>query len=343
MTEFRKKIIFGENGRSIATYYSSDLAEIHEYVSKGWSYEIDYKGKGYWLRAPDEWVVDMTDPFKIYYYGNPVVNLAYYKFLKHYSDKNQLKEYVNIIIKKNRVYYKDFEFEIADGLVLQSEIRIIGSDSRVKTLKRDMFKNFVESTAYEKLLNYYKNCLGEIRDIEIERIEKNNYTPKIKDFYNKTNFYLKTIGSSTNESLKVIKKLVDQLPEFDVMILIPRGCFKFINSIVNDENVDKVMLYEMHVNSHVNKSFTLYGQSLKNKKVLIVDQIYSGKTLQIMKDIVIQQGGIPRTLGMFPKSTYSFYGSDYVAILDNIIKTNNMEITNNWIIKSYKQILKKGD
>lgn len=343
MTEFRKKVIFGENGRSIATFYSTNLCDVHEYVRKGWSYEIDYKGKGFWLRAPDEWLVDLTDPFKIWYYGNPVVNFAYFKFLKHYSDKKQLGEYINLIVKNNSVYYKDFEFEVADGPVLQSEFRIIGNDNRILSLKRDLFKSFIESSVYQEFLNEAKEYLGDIKELRIDHIEKSDYSPAIKEFYDRTNYYLKAIDCKTKEKSTIVKGLIEQLPEFDIMILIPNGCYKFINSLINDNNVDKVMFYEIHVNSHVNKCFTLFERDLTGKKVLIVDQIYSGKTLQIMKDIIIQKGGIPITLGMFPKSRYSLNHADYVTILDKVIKSSDIDFTKDWILKLYKQILNKGE
>jgi len=343
MNKFSSKIVFGENGRSIATYYTRNLSEIHDYLAHGWTYEIDYKGKGFWLRAPDEWLVDLTDPFKINYYGNPVVNLAYFNYLKSYADKRQLKEYINFIISNNKIFYKGFEFSVADGPVLQSEFRIIGSDKRIKTLKRDLFKSFIENASFDKFLSEAKKSLGKIKHIENIHLEKNNYTPKIQEFYDTTNFHLKAIGNKTKESINVIPNLIQQLPKFDVMILIPNGCYKYMNSLINESNVDKVMLYEMHVNSHVNQCFTLFEKDLRGKTVLIVDQIYSGKTLQIMKNLIIQEGGVPITLGMFPKCRYSLNYVDYVTVLDKVIKTSKVDDSNDWIFKLYKKILKQGE
>lgn len=341
MTNIQDKIIFGENGRSIATYYTINLEEVNEYIANGWRYEIDYKGKGFWLRAPDEWLVDLTDPFKIYYYGNPIVNLAYYKFLNNFVVRNQMNEYLNFIISTNKVFYKNFEVRVATGPVLQSEIRILASDKRVTNLKHDLFKSFIEHPLYEKYLMEAKIQLGDVRDIVFKYKDDKNFTDNEIEFYNTTDSYLKAIGEKVKLNHKILKDLRLQLPDCDIIILIPNGCYKYMTSVIDDSNIDKVMFWETHVNSHVNKTYTIYDRDFKGKRILLIDQVYSGKTLEIMKDLIIKRGGIPIVLGMFPKSSYSLKSVDYVTFLDRVIPVKDIEDSDDLMVKLYTKILKK--
>lgn len=343
MKSLKNHLVFGENGRSIATYYTLNLEEAKEYIDNGWSYEIDYKGKGLWLRAPDEWLVDLTDPFKIYYYGNPVVNLAYYNFLKSLARKNQLKEYVDFVISNHKIFYKNFEFAIANGPVLQSEIRILGSDMRIKNLKHDLIKSFVNGFYYNKFYSEAKDYLGRVKQIPFVYKHNEPISTNEAQFYHELNKYLKIVDEKASINNVVLKNLKKQLPDCDVIVLIPKGCFKYMSSVVDGSNIDKVMFWEMHVNSHVNKCFTLFGKDLKGKRVLIIDQIYSGKTLEIIKDLVSNQGGIPITLGVFPKSLYSLSSAEYVVFLDQVVATCDIERNQDWIIKLYKKFLNKGE
>lgn len=343
MKSLKNHIVFGENGRSIATYYTLNLEEAKEYIDNGWNYEIDYKGKGFWLRAPDEWLVDLTDPFKIYYYGNPVVNVAYYNFLKSLAQKDRLKEYVDFVISNNKIFYKNFEFVIADGPVLQSEIRILGSDVRLKNLKHDLIKSFVKGFYYNKYYSEAKEYLGKIQPIQFSCKYTEPISTKEAEFYHKLNKYLKIVDERSDVNHKVLKNLKKQLPDSDVIILIPTGCFKYMSSIIDETNIDKVMFWEIHVNSHVNKCFTLFSKDLKGKRVLIIDQIYSGKTLEIIKDLVSSRGGIPITLGVFPKSIYSLGNTDYVVFLDKLVKASDVERSEDWMIKLYKKYLNRGE
>lgn len=343
MKSLKNHLVFGENGRSIATYYTLNLEEAKDYIDNGWSYEIDYKGNGLWLRAPDEWLVDLTDPFKIYYYGNPIVNVAYYNFLKSLAKKNQLKEYIDFVISNNKIFYKNFEFAIADGPVLQSEIRILGSDDRLKNLKHDLIKSFVKGFYYNSYYSEAKECLGKIKSIQFSYKFKEPISTKEAEFYHTLNKYLKIVDEKSEINHKVLKNLKKQLPNCDIIVLIPKGCFKYMSSIIDETNIDKVMFWEMHVNSHVNKCFTLFSKDLKGKRVLIIDQIYSGKTLEIIKNLVSSQGGIPITLGVFPKSIFSLNNADYVVFLDQVVATSDIERSEDWIIKLYKKYLNKGE
>ena len=46
-----------------------------------------------------------------------------------------------------------------------------------------MFKSFIENASFDKFLSEAKKSLGKIKHIENIHLEKNNYTPKIKEFY----------------------------------------------------------------------------------------------------------------------------------------------------------------
>ena len=79
--DFQRKVIFGENGRAMAAYKTKNSEEIKEKKELGWTATLIDKAQTYYLRSPDTWLVDLSDFFKVNYYGNPIVNLAYYLFL----------------------------------------------------------------------------------------------------------------------------------------------------------------------------------------------------------------------------------------------------------------------
>jgi hypoxanthine-guanine phosphoribosyltransferase len=138
-----------------------------------------------------------------------------------------------------------------------------------------------------------------------------------------------------------INNVVEQLPEYDVLILIPKGSFKYFSTFINEDNKEKVMIWEIHANRNVTGNMKLYCKDLHNKKVLIVDNIYSGKTMKIIKDLVIQEGGHPITLGLFPKSSSAINQLDYFMVLNKVYNSKEFINEKNWYIKYYTDAIKE--
>lgn len=323
MVTLLDKIIFGENGRSIATFYSSKLEEIKEYIDNGWSHELDYLGEGMWLRSPDEWLVDITDPFKVIYYGNERVNLAYYLYLKDLNNKKRLEQYINLVISKRNLYYKNFEFAISKGMVLETEIRILGNDNRLKTLKMDIFKEFYYSENFNIYYNKVAKEMAGCRNLLISRKDRNTWDANMKQYYKELEKYNSVIKKKIKYENYQISKIEEQLPQYDVIVFIPNGGYKYLPSFLTLENAHKIMFWEKHANNHLKMNLTLYKRDVKNKKVLIVDNVYSGKTLYKLKKEIETLGANVSILGLFPQNKKCIEYLDYVMILDRIydIKT----------------------
>lgn len=329
MVVLKNKIIFGENGRSIGTFYSKKLEEIEEYVKAGWAYQIDYCGNGYWLRAPDEWIVDLADPFKASYYGNHVINYEYFKFLKKLKKEKRLEEYIKFVISKRKTFYKNFEFAISNGIILDTEIRILGNDKRLKVLKMELFKNFYlfefDKSSYK--FKNYKNC--------VELSSKD--CKEVKDFINKTKEYNKIINNEVNISNYIINEKI-LLPQYDYLLLVPNGGYKYLKTFLTKDNYDRIIFYEKHVNSHVKSNITLYDRDLTNKDVLIIDTLYSGKTLSILKKEIEKRSAKVKTLGLFPKSMKFGNDVDYIMILNKILQKKDFDKYNS-IENLYNEII----
>ncbi|MCK5107430.1 MAG: hypothetical protein KAQ83_01770 [Nanoarchaeota archaeon] len=338
--KLKDKIVFGENGRSNATYYSNDLEEIGSFVNEGWKFELDYNGKGVWLRSPDIWLVDLSDIQKINYYGNPIINLAYFNYLNELIKSNNIRPYIKKVICKNKIYYNGFEFEISSGLVLETEVRILGSDTRLNTLKKDLFQDFYESKEYKQYFNDSKKFLGKTEIIKQSHIPFEDQDKSIREFYKNIQNLYNGINDHVEYYPKIINNFIEQLPPHDNLVLIPSGCFKYLSSLLSKENIDKIMFWEFHVNKHIKKNVTLFKKDLKNKNVLIIDNLYSGKTMDHMSNLIKKKGGNPIRLGLFPKSAYSIRKTDYVFFIDRVIKTTSINPSKEWYLELYKKVLK---
>ena len=329
--DFQKKVIFGENGRAMAAYTTKDAEEINEKKELGWTATLINKSQTY-LRSPDTWLVDLSDFFKVNYYGNPVVNLAYYLFLTHKHKNQALNDYINYIMSKKPIYYKNFQFVVVFGIVLETEVRLLGSDKRLENLKKDIFSDFYKSAYFKQ---FYSRALrlfkGEIDFSKLflgEEINKPAYEI----------FQKQTEGLNLNFNYKKIDGLISQLPEYDYIMLIPKSGYKYLCSVVNEENKDKIFFWEVHANSSI-KSQKNFNFNIKGKKILIIDNIYSGKTMSIVTELILKKGGIPITIGLFPKSYHSAHGLDYFVFYNKLFNAKEFNYKKNWAVNTYVKVM----
>ena len=103
--DFQRRVIFGENGRAMAAYKTKNSEEVKEKKELGWTATLIDKAQTYYLRSPDTWLVDLSDFFKVNYYGNPIVNLAYYLFLTN-KHKNNVRR-----SKAEGVHFEEWSYE----------------------------------------------------------------------------------------------------------------------------------------------------------------------------------------------------------------------------------------
>lgn len=332
--DFQKKVIFGENGRAMAAYRTKSSEEVEEKKELGWTATLIDKAQTYYLRSPDTWLVDLSDFFKVNYYGNPIVNLAYYLFLTNKYKNNALNDYINYIMSKKPIYYKNFQYVVVFGIVLETEVRLLGSDNRLSNLKKDIFSDFYKSAYfkqfYARALRMFKGKSDFSNMFEKEE-EKNQLAFKL--FKEKVPDY-----KNINFNFKKIEGLSSQLPECDYLMLIPKSGYKYLSSVVNEENYDKILFWEIHANSSI-KSQKNFNFDIKGKRVLVVDNIYSGKTMSIITELIVKKGGIPITVGLFPKSYHSALGLDYFVIYNKLFSTKDFKYKKNWAVDSYINIM----
>lgn len=332
--DFQKKVIFGENGRAMAAYKTKNQDEVKEKKELGWTATLIDKAQTYYLRSPDTWLVDLSDFFKVNYYGNPVINLAYYLFLTNKYQNNSLNDYINYIMSKKPIYYKNFQYVVVFGIVLETEVRLLGSDMRLNSLKKDIFKDFYTSVYYKQFysraVKLFKNKTNFEKMFSKEKVQ-NQLAYKL--FCSKVEN-----AESLNFNWAQIDGLAQKLPEYDYLILIPKSGYKYMSSVVTEDNYDKILFWEIHANTSI-RSQKKINLNLKGKRVLIIDNIYSGKTMSIITKLVEDKGGKPITVGLFPKSFHSMHGLDYFVFYNKMFKVDEFVYNKKWAINNYVNIL----
>ena len=332
--DFQRRVIFGENGRAMAAYRTKNSEEVKEKKELGWTATLIDKAQTYYLRSPDTWLVDLSDFFKVNYYGNPIVNLAYYLFLTNKYKNNALNDYINYIMSKKPVYYKNFQYVVVFGIVLETEVRLLGSDNRLNNLKKDIFSDFYKSAYfkqfYSRALKMFKGKT-DFSSVFHEKEEKNELAFKL--FQEKVAEH-----KNINFNYKKIDGLISQLPEYDYLMLIPKSGYKYLCSVVDEASFDKILFWEIHANTSI-KSQKNFNFNIKDKRVLVVDNIYSGKTMSIITELIKKRGGIPITVGLFPKSYHSALGLDYFVYYNKLYSTKEFKYKKNWAVDSYVNVL----
>lgn len=318
---FNSNIKFVEYSRSGVVYYTDSLDELYELKGMGWKFNVC--NLGYRVVPPSVTICDITECKKVEQYKNVILNLAYFKFLISLKEKCQLESFIHRIIDMDKVYYKNFLFHVSYSPILEFEIKIEGIDQRLYRLKQDMLKEFVNLKDYETNYRYYKNKISKNK-LFLKEIETND---KVIDYYNtlmEKNSIIKKIHIST-EKYKVNIDLIEEL-EYDILLFLPYGCYKFLNLFINQNNYHKAMFWEIHIDQNKPTIHKLYEKDIQNKKVLIVDSVYSGKTLLYVKKKIESLGGMPILLGVYPKSRSVINILDYVLLLNKVYRCDELDL-----------------
>lgn len=336
---FNENITFVEYSRSGIIYYTNDLEEINQLLKKGWKY--NKYDNGFRVIPPSITVCDITEVRKAIQYQNTIFNLTYYKFLKKLQKQNKLNSHITNVINKHKIYYKNFIFHISSGPIIEAEIKIEGIDSRIQQLKIDLVLDFIERKDYKILYNQTKKDLKE--NYMFDNYIDNN-SEKTNEYFN----YLIALNKAINNEIKILKNeynidlsLFNEI-KYDIILFIPNGCYKFIHLFINESNYKKAMFLEYHIDKTKPAICKIFEKNLRNKKVLIVDSIYSGKTLLHLKQYVEKQGGKPILLGLYPKSRSVINILDYVIILNSMYKRDQLNLENkNFFEDLYIKLSKK--
>lgn len=335
--EFEECISYNaENGQSDASTVCSNLEEVSFLISKGWKW--NRQAEGYYLRAPSVWLVDMTDPVKINFYGDLYANYAYYIFLEKLEQKGDIYDWISMILNKNGCYYRDFQFSWTEGPIVESEFRVIGSDRRVKRLRKDMFAGF---TAAEEFAHYFREAeeyLGEIRPVQIKNKPLPDQPQAVQDYYKKLAYIFSCYGVPTYNP-QIVTYDWNGMPDFDKIVLSPTGCFDFLSSLteVVGCQADRIGYYEVHSDPRKTGSAFYNMEIRENDTVVVIDKVYSGYSLEKMAKKVAGLGGIPIRTALYPKSRAGIKKSDYVMIGQKVFPASEVGQTQQWVKEFYKR------
>lgn len=323
---FKENITFVEYSRSGIVYYTDDLEVLNELKILGWKY--NECSKGYRVIPPSVSLCDITELRKVFQYQNIILNFAYFLYLKKLSKENKLNDLIKFVISKKNIFYKNFEFHISSGPIIETEIKIEGIDNRINQLKIDLLITFLESKEYDAFYNYALKKLNKNNIHMVEHFDIENLSNNVKNFYN----HLIDLNKNINKKFKLSEKKYNlnidifYKIKYDVLLFIPNGCYKFLNLFVNEDNYDKVMFWEFHIDDTKPTTHKIFNKDLKNKKVLIIDSVYSGKTLLKLKKLIKEKGGYPILLGLYPKSRSVINILDYAVILDKLYSRKDLDL-----------------
>ena len=335
---FRSFVIFDDDhGREEVSFKTYDIQILYCKHKKGWTFKNVQDG--FLIRSPEEWLVDLSDPYKILFYEDVVTNLAYYNFLRDLIKRGSFNKFISDVVKKH--HFEDFNFHLIKGPALETEIRISGIDQQTKKLKEFLYSEVENNSLWPCYLEEAKKYLGQVRKIESSKVSIHDTSIEVKSFF----FSLIDIYHPFN-SFKgnpfnpvFIKNLFEDVSEADIYIFIPWGCFHYISSFINKDNMDKIMLWELHADKYQNHMNKYLSKDLKGKKVLIIDNSYTGKTLNQMAELVKSEGGHPEKLAVYPKSKLAIENSNYCLFADKILRSPEIDLDNNdWARLTYKKI-----
>lgn len=310
---FKKNIqfsLYGRSGSIIRTKNKNINNQLHQV---GWS--SYFKDGVYRLNPPTLNLVDIVDVEKAYQYQNIVFNFTLYKYLKILSKQNELEKYCCNVIERNKIAFKDFSFHISISPILEYAIKVEGIDNRIYKLKPYLIKYLLEDEKFIKIYRQNLKLLKKCQTIKTQKVSKENLELQQK--------YLKEYNIF-NWNLEDRKHKVDfeevPLEKFDYIIFILNGCFKILPYFDLKKYKDKIVFWEVHIDETkgINKFQNI--DKLKNKSVLVVDSVYSGKTLLYIKEKVKSVTDNVQLLGIFPKSDNVANICDYSLILNKVIK-----------------------
>lgn len=343
--EYEPRLLFhdylteGSHGRTGVYMTSQDSDVANEKINQGWICEKC--NGGFWMRAPDISLVDITEPDRIYQMGKPADTFSAFTFLKDLKRQSGLYDFINGVIYTKRENFQNFDYYISEGEVLDGEIRIGGNDSRIRELKKNILGEVKTSPYWPRYQQDTRDFLGPTRPIAIE-------SKDISDFDTRSAQFIRLIDDlrqvyyprSEKVGMKVLKNAINQLPDYEIMIFIPTGCFRYITSFINEATIDRIMLWEVHFDKNRPETIKLTNKNIENRKCLIVDKTYTGKTLDRAAGLVTAEGGIPIRLGLFPKGKTSVGNSEYIMFLDQIIDARNIDLTDsNWLLNTFRSVI----
>lgn len=329
---FKYYLDLGKHQRSAICAQTNNCSYVEDVSKKGWSVEKGQNGK-FRIKAPEISIIDIADPFQTHH---PVFELHFFSFLDEFIKNGLFDQIVNFIICTNSTFL-NLEWFVSCGASMETEIRIIGSDYRIRQLVYEVLDVIKKSKQWQE---YFKNSLADFSEARIPVV----FNRPINQHELKSQQLIHRI--STNLRMKkplnthVVQGICEQLPPHDIIIMIPQGCFSFMTSFLSNRTSSKIMLWEIHNEPSKSGDSIWINKSICNKRCLIIDKAYSGKTIQMIAQRVNKLGGKPIKMSVFPKNySLAVANSDFALFQDKILPTSCIPNGADWHTTLYKQIL----
>lgn len=336
---FADYLVEGTHGRTGVYIKTRDNGIADEKLRQGWICEVI--NGGFWLRSPDISLIDITEPSRIDNLGDHISTYSAFKFLKDLKKRSGLGEFINGVVFNDQDHYGQFDYYISEGDVLEGEIRIGGSDTRIKQLREAILQRVLYTSDWHKCRRDAVEFLGDTRKIGITSRSLHDFDQESATFIKQLNAIKQSVyPRSEPTGMKTVDNLIEQLPDYDVMIFLPTGCFRYITSFLNKDTIDRIMLWEVHYDDERPETMKLMNKHIENKRCLIVDKTYTGKTLERTANLVSQEGGIPIRFGLFPKSRRAIKNAEYVLFLDRVIDGTRINLSDpNWLDNTFRDVV----
>ena len=322
LKEFKSGVLLVYNKSHFKTNLiciTTDINEIRKKLKGGW--ELRPGKYKFILRAPEAVLCDFSEV-----YSNPTSHLKEILTLYRVINSLNISRFLHKIIAR---HFKNLKIVLFEGRYSNFEIRIAGSDKRIYKLPKLLYQTLKKSTLWKREFFRIKNIIKE-RKLEVKNKEINKCNRKTKNFYNRLIKEYSIFGKINLPDIATYG-FFKEIPKSDIYIFIPKSGLKYAFGFIEEVGKSqRIMLWECHLSLDMTKELKIFSKQLKNKKVAIIDRSYSSNTLDYLKEKIIQEGGYPLSIALFPKSKRAIQHSDYILFLDKFIKSKNICFKENW-------------
>lgn len=293
---------------------TDSVEEVNRMIEAGYSYQL--ANTGVVLRAPEDWIVDITDISKANCISDEYKNsLAFYLALMYFGEESGADEFVKNNLKKDP-QYRNFNFKISQSERIWGEVRIIGSDYRVKKVRQDIYDCVKKTDEFIRYCKYVQNNFNckKFNEKKIAIATMDNY-----DRYKELFLYYKRVCGMKFDVFKDIQMDLSSFPGADCFLFAPKSCFDYMFSLINAYKFVPVSFLEVHAYNVFPSMIKCFDEEMQGKKVAVFDKMYSGKTMDILSRYVLDKGGVPMKIGVFPKNITKYGVLDYFIFLDKLL------------------------
>jgi hypothetical protein len=309
---------------------TDDIHEIVNLMRSGW--ERFAGTSSYIMRAPEVSLCDLADVNV-----NPTRSLpnimTFYRTIKSVGVEEVLKH----ALTQN--YFNGLCVFPIIGDSVETEFRIVGTDKRVEYIPAVAY-SFLAGTDEWKKQSVIANDQICDRVVDTHILGRSDLGDCASKLYERLADLYKHFGNNIPKPYAVCG-VWQRLPKgFDRFMFILKAGIKYALGYIEDcKDEEKLMLWENHTGMSSEKNMKIIGGDVSGRKIAIIDRSYSGSTLHHIKQKVLEEGGIPTTISVFPKSGMAIKKSDYLLFLDRFVASTDVETTTpNWAEELFRDV-----